>query len=262
MSSATSVAFSPDGHGSRRGGKRFGEVRGLDIKQGARAARRGVSACTPPASRSRMAARCWPWAGTKGSLSLWHWPTRRKLAVLSGHRGGVNSIDFSADDSVLASADTEGLVKLWSVTERQRTTDLPCARARPRGHRGEHSHRTELCLRPRATWSAMSGSGPRLAVKAAAACPAPSWAVGHLRSHPTEQFWPWPGLTGPPCSGPLRKSGRLLLWWRMSAACNRLPSRATAGTSPPAAPTAVCGSGMWPQPSPACLRQQIDRPRA
>ena len=55
--------------------------------------------------------------GSKGSLSLWHWPTRRKLAVLSGHRGGVNSIDFSADDSVLASADTEGLVKLWSVAE-------------------------------------------------------------------------------------------------------------------------------------------------
>ena len=73
--------------------------------------------------------------GSKGSLSLWHWPSRRRLAVLSGHRGGVNSIDFSADDSVLASADTEGLVKLWSVAERQGTTDLPCARARPRGHR-------------------------------------------------------------------------------------------------------------------------------
>ena len=55
--------------------------------------------------------------GSKGSLSLWHWPSKCRLAVLNGHRGGVNSIDFSADDSVLASADTEGLVKLWNVAE-------------------------------------------------------------------------------------------------------------------------------------------------
>lgn len=116
MSSAQSVAFSPDGHILAVAGS--GSVRFADLTSNRMldplTSERGLRAAHVAFSHGGSLLAV---GGTKGSLSIWHWPSRRRLAVLSGHRGGVNSIDFSADDSVIASADTEGLVKLWSVVE-------------------------------------------------------------------------------------------------------------------------------------------------
>jgi WD40 repeat protein len=117
-SSAQSVAFAPDGHILAVAGS--GSVRFFDL-----ASSRMLDPLTSePGLRAAHVAfshggSLLAVGGTRGSLSLWHWPSKRRLAVLSGHRGGVNSVDFSANDSVLASADTEGLVKLWNVAERK-----------------------------------------------------------------------------------------------------------------------------------------------
>ena len=116
ISSAQSLAFSPDGKVLAVAGN--GSLRFVDLKSNGvlepLAAEHGLHAKHVAFSRGGSLLAV---SGPKGSLSLWQWPSKRKLMVLSGHRGGVNSLDFSADDSMLASADTEGLVKLWSVAD-------------------------------------------------------------------------------------------------------------------------------------------------
>lgn len=48
-----------------------------------------------------------------GSISLWNFPCRRKVASLQTHRGAVQRVVFSRTDSILASASADHSVHIW-----------------------------------------------------------------------------------------------------------------------------------------------------
>jgi len=50
-----------------------------------------------------------------GTIHLWRASDGKVLATLIGHKGGLTSIAFSPDGSLLASLDERGALKLWSL---------------------------------------------------------------------------------------------------------------------------------------------------
>jgi WD40 repeat protein len=118
-SSARRLAFSPDGrvlavvgNGPRirlwdvetRGEKDALEVGGEATK------------CIAFASDSgRLAVGQESGADAGGVVTVWDLAERRRLAVLAGHQGGVNTLAFSPDGALLASGDSVGVVKLWDL---------------------------------------------------------------------------------------------------------------------------------------------------
>ena len=53
---------------------------------------------------------------SRGVVTLWDWRDRRLCTSLRGHPGSVNTLSFSADGAILASGDSQGIVKLWQTS--------------------------------------------------------------------------------------------------------------------------------------------------
>ncbi|WP_158512994.1 WD40 repeat domain-containing protein [Flavisolibacter tropicus] len=50
------------------------------------------------------------------SIKIWDYHTKKELRLLNGHEDIVNTVRFSPNDSLLASGDGSGIVKIWRVS--------------------------------------------------------------------------------------------------------------------------------------------------
>jgi WD40 repeat protein len=57
-------------------------------------------------------------------VKLWDVPNRRIVAEFKGHEKSILDVAISPDDKWIASSDTDGVVKLWNVAERQEQATL------------------------------------------------------------------------------------------------------------------------------------------
>ena len=115
-----SVAFSSDG-ATLLSAAVDGKVRLRDMETGSVAVfsgHRSLSAMAVAPTRSLLA-----WGYPDGSVALWDLRTRRREAVLEGHRHDVNSVSFSPDGGLLA-VGSPGEVALWHITTRKRIATL------------------------------------------------------------------------------------------------------------------------------------------
>jgi WD40 repeat protein len=65
--------------------------------------------------------------GGRGTVTLWEWPARRRIADMECHRAGIKALAFSPDGSRLITADRAGELAIWDVAARE-------PRARIRAH--------------------------------------------------------------------------------------------------------------------------------
>jgi WD40 repeat protein len=66
-------------------------------------------------------------------IYLRDWRARKLMAILSGHRQSVFSLDFSPDGKTLASGSSDRTVKLWNVALRREVATLPLGGDSERG---------------------------------------------------------------------------------------------------------------------------------
>jgi WD40 repeat protein len=68
-----------------------------------------------------LAVAAWGDPSECGTVTVWDWRHRRRLAALGGQRAGVNALAFSPDGSVIVTGNTVGIVKLSdALTGRER----------------------------------------------------------------------------------------------------------------------------------------------
>jgi len=58
------------------------------------------------------------------AMTLWEVATGKKLAVLKGHKEGLNSVAFSPDGKTIATGGNDRAVRLWNVATRRETLTL------------------------------------------------------------------------------------------------------------------------------------------
>lgn len=63
-------------------------------------------------------------ASFDGTARIWDLATRRELAKLRGHEGGVIDAEFSSDGRRIATASTDGTAKVWDATTRREIMTL------------------------------------------------------------------------------------------------------------------------------------------
>ncbi len=66
-------------------------------------------------SDSRWLALTPGWANDESLICLWDIANRQEIARFAGHKGGVNSLAFASDDSVLVSGGDDKTVKIWKL---------------------------------------------------------------------------------------------------------------------------------------------------
>ncbi len=122
VGTARSVAFSSDGKTLAVGGL-WNAVRLWNVPSGEE-----LGAVRPDGQNNAMLVafsrdgRLLAAGGIAGPVTLWDWRSRRQLAVLGGHHGGVTGLEFSPDGSTVAVADSAGMVTLWDVECRKKRT--------------------------------------------------------------------------------------------------------------------------------------------
>ncbi len=55
-------------------------------------------------------------ASGDGTAKIWDLASRRELATLRGHSGGVLGVSMSSDGLLVATSSTDGTAKLWNAT--------------------------------------------------------------------------------------------------------------------------------------------------
>jgi WD40 repeat protein len=88
--------------------------------------RRHCQAVSPDGRYFALAQRHWPWVELYDAMSL------KPLAVLKGHFGDIQDLSFFPDSTILASASTDGEVRLWDVAryaaaEQEKSNSAPAA---------------------------------------------------------------------------------------------------------------------------------------
>ncbi|HKV13171.1 MAG TPA: TIR domain-containing protein [Thermoanaerobaculia bacterium] len=87
-------------------------------------------------------------ASDDSTIKIWEAESGKIRLILQGHTGGVISISFSADGSLLASKALDGTVRLWCTSTWQQIAVLPEPHHLPvhLWHSGLAFHPTESCL--------------------------------------------------------------------------------------------------------------------
>jgi WD40 repeat protein len=62
--------------------------------------------------------------GSDGAVKLWDVASGKNTATLKGHTGSVNSVAFSPDGKILASASNDATIDLWDVATGKNTATL------------------------------------------------------------------------------------------------------------------------------------------
>lgn len=117
------MQLSPDGKVIAILGENEGEKHSLQffsVENGAEIGKpAAVTATWEPAiafsSDSQWMALTTGWAEEESLICLWDMANRKEIARFAGHKGGVNSLAFASDDSILVSGGNDKTVKLWKL---------------------------------------------------------------------------------------------------------------------------------------------------
>jgi WD40 repeat protein len=114
-----SLAFSPGGRVLAIGGLWAG-LQLWDLDEGIeqeplREATEAVRSVTFAPDGTKLAVGTWKFGKRPAIVTLWEWPTRRRLAELGAYPGSVNALAFSPDGGRLVVGDASGQMRLWNV---------------------------------------------------------------------------------------------------------------------------------------------------